>query len=148
MRIIEICGTYLSDNMLSKRKGDIAELKVMLYLEENGYNVLTPFGDKARYDLVAEKDGVFERIQVKYRTLSDGNVLLVDVASNTKVNGCSKRSIYTEDEIDSIIVYCPDTDSLYKLDMDDIRGIKTAISLRVNPKTIAKNMRNASDYEL
>jgi hypothetical protein len=39
--------------------------RVIAGLLASGWSVLTPFEDNAGYDIVAEKDGAFKRIQVK-----------------------------------------------------------------------------------
>lgn len=134
--------------MISKQKGDIAELKVMLYLEENGYDVLMPFGDKARYDVVSEKGGIFERIQVKYVTMKNG-VIKVSLCSNTKIDGKLVKHKYTSGEIDSIIAYCPDNGNLYKLKMSEIKT-NTSVYLRVSDTKTnqTKKINFANDYLL
>lgn len=57
---------------LTKKKGAIAETKMLAYLIERGFNVSIPWGEDIRYDLVSEKEGVFKRIQVKYVTPKNG----------------------------------------------------------------------------
>jgi len=46
-----------------------------------GYKVLLPYGENSRYDMVAEKDNKFLRIQVKYTTPKNG-VLEVNCRSS------------------------------------------------------------------
>jgi uncharacterized protein YqfB (UPF0267 family) len=48
-----------------KALGDRGELLVAQELIERNWNVSFPFGDNARYDIIAEKDRHFCRIQVK-----------------------------------------------------------------------------------
>jgi len=57
---------------ITKQKGDIAEAFVTYLLKEKGFNVLVPWGEDNRYDLVTEKNGIFKRIQVKYATKDNG----------------------------------------------------------------------------
>jgi hypothetical protein len=47
--------------MNSKIIGDVSEAAVIAALLKSGVNVLIPFGDRSRYDVVIEKDGKFER---------------------------------------------------------------------------------------
>lgn len=54
--------------MKSKEKGDLAVAKAISYFVEQGYEVLLPIGDKKKYDLVTEKDGVLKRVQCKFTT--------------------------------------------------------------------------------
>ena len=67
-----------------------------------GYNVLTPYGDCERYDLVADVNGKFLKIQCKTASPQDeeGNVYRFSCRSAHKVNGQMKMTKYGEDEID------------------------------------------------
>jgi len=49
----------------NRQIGATGVARVIVGLLASGWNVLTPFEDSAGYDLVAERDGVFKRIQVK-----------------------------------------------------------------------------------
>jgi len=51
--------------MNSKDVGDVTELKIAADLANKGYNILFPYGENQSYDLVAERDGKFIRIQCK-----------------------------------------------------------------------------------
>ena len=85
--------------MKSKEKGDIAEIKVILYLKEKGYSVLIPFGDNNRYDLVFEKDCEFKRVQVKYVSMKKG-CLNISFSNTTRTLGKNKKRKYNKEEID------------------------------------------------
>ena len=52
--------------MLTKQKGDIALGFAIQHFISNGYEVCLPVGDKRDYDLIVEKDGHLQRVQVKY----------------------------------------------------------------------------------
>lgn len=41
---------------LTKQKGDVAEAYVTYLLKQKGFNVLIPWGEDNRFDLVAEKN--------------------------------------------------------------------------------------------
>ena len=49
-----------------KRKGDLAELKVAADLLERGHAIAFPYGEDSNYDLIVDRDGCLERVQVKY----------------------------------------------------------------------------------
>jgi hypothetical protein len=42
-----------------KAKGDMSTLAIMYGLRENGYDLLVPFGENTRYDLVLDDCGAF-----------------------------------------------------------------------------------------
>ena len=67
----------------TKRKGDLAELRVAHDLLRQGHRVAIPFGEDWDFDLVLYRDsGALERVQVKY-TESDGSVVCVRCRSHS-----------------------------------------------------------------
>jgi hypothetical protein len=68
--------------MHTKLKGDIGELMVAQNLLENGWHVAFPYGENLKYDLVAEKEGIFRRIQVKTVNPRDGALKINCRSSN------------------------------------------------------------------
>jgi PD-(D/E)XK endonuclease len=46
-----------------KAKGDRSTLAIMLALQEVGYEVLLPFGENTRYDLVIDDGMTLKRVQ-------------------------------------------------------------------------------------
>ncbi len=112
--------------MHKKTKGSVAELAVATALVKEGWHVLIPYGENTRYDLVAERGGVFKRIQVKYVTPRRG-VLRVNCQSS---NNWSVRQ-YTAEEIDTLAVYNPDGDTIYFVPVNEIR--KGGMVLRLEP---------------
>ncbi len=51
--------------MHTKLKGDIGELITAQELLKRGWHIAFPYGENHKYDLIAEKEGVMRRIQVK-----------------------------------------------------------------------------------
>ena len=49
----------------SKMKGQLSEARTLYEFQKYGVPVCVPWGDNERYDLIAEFDGKFNRIQVK-----------------------------------------------------------------------------------
>ena len=112
--------------MHKKRKGSIAELAVATRLMKEEWHVLIPYGENTRYDLVAERDGKFVRIQVKYVTPKNG-VLHVNCRSS---NNWSILP-YTAKEIDAIAIYESRTEAVYFVPIGSMR--KSAMVLRLDP---------------
>ena len=54
----------------TKEKGDLGVLKAQLDMFEQGFVILNPVTEHASFDLVAYQDGVFRRIQVKYKSVN------------------------------------------------------------------------------
>lgn len=112
---------------ITKQKGDIAEAFVTYILKENGFNVLVPWGEDNRYDLVTEKNGVFKRVQVKYVTPKDG-------AIEVRVRSCNNYNIihYSPKDIDVIAVYSAKQNKVYFVRLSDIKN-RSVCRLRLSP---------------
>ncbi len=109
-----------------KQKGTLAELAVGQYLIELGWNVLFPVGENTRYDLIAERDGVFKRVQVKYATPKNG---CMDVNCRSSNNWSVLR--YTKNDIDVIAAYNPSSRKIYFIDIDKINN--NLFKIRLEP---------------
>lgn len=94
--------------MHKKTKGSIAEMVVAAKLMEKEWKVLFPFGENCRYDLVAEKDGKFVRVQVKYVTPRNG---ALDVGCKSSNNWNVDK--YTAEQVDFIAVYDSQNKDVY-----------------------------------
>jgi hypothetical protein len=117
-----------------KQKGDFAELKVACDLRRRGYPVSIPFGEEAPYDLVVDRDGRLERIQVKYADRRDRSVVEVRCYSLTIVNGKAKsRTHYTAQTIDWLAVYDVVTDRCFYIPAAELGTGRTAFTLRFSP---------------
>ena len=58
--------------MKPKEKGDLALAQAIAYYMSQNYEVCLPIGDKRDFDLVIEKEGNLQRVQVKYAGLYPG----------------------------------------------------------------------------
>ncbi len=112
--------------MHKKTKGSIAELAVATRLLKEGWHVLLPYGENTRYDLIAEQNGRFVRIQVKYTTPKMG-VLPVNCCSS---NNWSVLQ-YTPAEIDVIAVYNSHDERIYFVPVTQLP--KGHMKLRLDP---------------
>lgn len=112
---------------ITKQKGDIAEAFVTYLLKQNGFNVLIPWGEDNRYDLVSEKNGIFKRIQVKYATSKDGVV-------EVRARSCNNYNIihYSPENIDIIAVYSPTQNKVYFVPLKGIKN-RSVCKLRLVP---------------
>jgi hypothetical protein len=91
--------------MNTKEKGDIALSNSIKYFITNGYEVCLPIGDRRDYDLVIEKNGLLQKVQVKYAGLyRDGRckVGLRITGGNQSFNYSKK---YKANSFDVLFVY-------------------------------------------
>lgn len=87
--------------MNSKQKGDITELEIVLAFTKLGYDVLLPYGDRNRYDLVVDIGNKFIRIQCKAATKKDnGRYYILSCKSSHRKNGKCVSHIYSKEQID------------------------------------------------
>lgn len=86
--------------------------KVAAALFRNGYSVLAPMEDFTGYDLVAEKDGKFYRIQVKTTTKQEENKLYYRFVT---ARGFDKTGKYAKNKVDYIVCYAMDESELFWL---------------------------------
>ncbi len=112
--------------MDKKTKGTVAEMYVAAHLIENGWRVAFPIGENQQYDLIAEKEGRFVRIQVKYADPRKG-ALIVNCRSS---NNWSVLH-YTKKEIDVIAAFNPQNKQIYFIPVKKINH--SALNLRVDP---------------
>jgi hypothetical protein len=133
-----------------KQLGDTAELAVALDLRRRGYRVAFPFGEDCDYDLIVDRDGSLERVQVKH-TRSDGEVVIVRCRSQSLTNGkvrATKR--YTPDTIEWLAVYDATSGRCLYVPASELAGGRSELRLRVTPARNGqrRRIRDAADYAL
>jgi hypothetical protein len=92
--------------MNSKEKGDRAVGQAICYFLSQGYEVCLPIGDKRHYDLIIEKEGVIQRVQVKYAYFSEKKgrcVAALRITGGNQSYNYAKK--YTKDAFDILFVY-------------------------------------------
>lgn len=113
------------------KSGAAAELYVAARLTALGYTVLWPFVTQSRYDLVAERDGVFQKIQVKKATSSrTGNFDYLQA----RLSGKNKQTNtpYKREDVD--VFAFTDMDRIWIASYDEI-GHQTSVCLdSTNPE--------------
>jgi hypothetical protein len=121
----------------------------MLALHDAGFDLLVPFGENTRYDLVVDLDSRLVRVQCKTGRLRNGAVFFATCSAyGHHRNPQTHRRNYA-DQIDYFAVYCPETGGVYLVPIQDVPS-KSSAALRVTPALNgqAKRVRPASSYEL
>ncbi len=129
----------------TKSKGDLGVLKAQVDLFEQGFTICLPQTEHAPFDIVAYKEGVFRRVQVKYRTLGQDGALQVKFA-NCWVDRNGLHIVPVDkNEVDLYCIYCPETDLCYYLEPKKFRS---NVSLRVeaSKNCQTKRVNFASDF--
>ena len=92
-----------------RQQGDAGELSAMSWLVEHGYHVYLPLGHSPDCDMVADRDGRLQRVQVKTsRSWQDGRwaVTLCTRGGNQSWNRVIKR--FSPQRCDSLFVLVAD----------------------------------------
>src|SRR5690348_3729736 len=136
-----------------KALGERSQAIIMYKLLEAGYNVLTPYGDNTRYDLVIEDaNGQFWRVQCKTGWIeADGAYIELATASSyyhTKAGRTGHGRKDYRGQVEYFAVYCPDTGKVYLVPIDHVGITNARLRLVETGNKQSKNVRWAKDYEL
>jgi hypothetical protein len=126
--------------------GHRTEAIVMAALVKRGYRVLTPFGTNQRYDIAIDVGERFLRAQIKTGRLREGTIIFAvkSVRSNTR-----RTYVRTyENEVDLFLIYCPDTDRIYAVPIEEATSSVGALRVAPTANGQAKRIRWASEYEI
>jgi hypothetical protein len=132
--------------MNSKQRGDITVAKILAICLTKGWHVLLPFGDTLRYDLVLERQGIFERIQCKTGWLRDG-VIRFAASSSSLHRKDGKRKSY-RGQIELFGVYCPDNQKTYLIPVNDVGRTEGTLRVRASRNKQHAHIRWAEKYEI
>lgn len=137
----------------TKSAGEYSEVVIAERLLKAGYNVLTPYGDSLRYDLVIEDaDGRFWRVQCKTAWISkDQACLAFNSASNHYHYKGGRTTNARRDyrgQVEYFAVYSPDTDKVYLVPVDHVGTGHGFLRLLPTENNQKKGVRWAKDYEL
>ena len=129
--------------------GDRATFAIMYALRLQGLEILLPFGENTRYDLVTDDGARLSRVQCKSGRLVGGAVMFATCSTyahhpHPKIG----RRDYAG-QIDEFAVFCAELGTVYLIPIADV-PTKTGASLRVEPPRNGqrKNIRLASEYEI
>lgn len=116
-----------------KTVGDVTQAMVLARLVEAGHEVLLPFGENVRYDLVIDHGDRFTRVQCKTGRLMQGAVVFNTCSVNLHHPAARRgdrpyRRGY-RGEADVFGVYCPGTKSVYLVAVDDVGTREAACGL-------------------
>lgn len=127
-------------------KAVLAKAAAIFRLTQQGWNVSAPISEHAPYDLIAEKNGMCKRVQVKHAS-NHGTHLDVSLKSVT-VN-CSETKVRLRQvgDWDAIAIFDPVTTNVYFL-LDSDSNNKNEIRLRLVESRQIKNVKYARDYLL
>lgn len=132
--------------MNTKDKGNIGEAVILSEFTKRGIQVSIPFGDNARYDMIAEFNGKLNKIQIKYTEQESENDSIVCHVSSSTNHTTNKHCDRYVDQVDYIAVYIAPWNESILIPISDCD--KNTICIR---KSIGKNNQKTgihllSDY--
>jgi hypothetical protein len=130
--------------MNTNEKGNLGLAKVICELVKNGYSCFLPFTDTTCVDLIVGNNLMeTKRIQIKYRQPNKKGA--IDVPLETVVNG--KKIPIDRSKIDYYIVYCPDNDKIYYIDLKLIPKVRSFTLRLEKSNQLQSNIRYAFNFE-
>ena len=133
--------------MNSKDKGNIGEALALAEFIKYGIAVSIPYGDNARYDLVADFNGKLNKIQVKYcnQKISENNSITCPCASSTN-HTTNKHYTTYENDVDYFVFYLVEWNELLLVPIEKIGSKKSIIFRKDKPKNNQSNCNLVKDY--
>ena len=119
----------------TKDKGDLAVAKTLAHLLEHGIRCCLPLSEHLPFDLIAVMPDMRtrRRVQVKFRSAYSRGVIVLPF----RANYYDSKRIYAKrvnlDEIDCYTLYCPDTEEIYYLRVDEIAPDAISVTFRIEP---------------
>jgi len=108
---------------MSKKQGELVELRFYLTAYEKGWVVSKPFGDNAKYDFIVDADGKLSRVQVKSTLVLDrGN--RQNRYALVAASGCKNKIAYSNTTIDFLAIYIIPAETWYIIPIEEVEGKK------------------------
>lgn len=118
--------------MITKEKGNIGEAVILSEFVKRGIQCSLPFGDAARYDLIAEFNGKLNKIQIKYcAQITENNSIICPCASSTN-HTTNKHYTTYENDVDYIACYIQPLDKSILIPIKEI-GKQKSVTVRITP---------------
>jgi hypothetical protein len=130
----------------TKRTGEVSELQVLAALARDGHVLAIPFGDNQRYDLLIDRGGVFERVQVKTGRLRTGAVRFQTCSTGSTTD--HRTSVSYKDQVEWFGVYCPENGRCYLVPIGDLPGVEGSLRVEASRNGQTTGVRWASNYEI
>jgi hypothetical protein len=129
--------------------GDRTTLAVIAALDAAGYDVLLPFGENTRYDLVIDDGDRLQRVQCKTGRLRDSAVRFPTCSTYAHHRSATNPRRDYFGQIDYFAVYCRETGSVYLVPIEDLTN-RTSAALRVDParNSQVRRIRPAANYRI
>ena len=118
----------------NRDKGNAGLAVAIAYFGTKGYTVSTPLNDTQWYDLIVEKDGIFQTVQCKFTASKDNSISL-------RSTGGTKGSVYDNVKNHPLdLLFCVDKDiHMYVIPMKDLLEADNVNSIRLRTEPNSNN---------
>ena len=132
--------------MNSKCKGNIGEAMILAEFTKRNIQVAIPFGDNARYDLIADFNGKLNKIQVKYSSqLSENKSFICHTSSSTNHTTNKHQDKYI-DQVDYIAIYIAPWDQSILIPISECDKNVMCFRKEIGKNNQQKGIHLISDY--
>ena len=115
--------------MSRKQTGRIGLSMAINYFTIKGYTVSLPMNDTQWYDLIIEKDGIFETVQCKATETKES---AIDFRSTGGTKGVEYDNIHNHANL--TYLFCVNKDmNMWLIPVKDLEDVKSSIRLRTEP---------------
>jgi len=128
--------------MHTKLKGDIGELIVAKILLQKNWHISFPYGENLKYDLIAEKNGIMKRIQVK-TTMPKNGVLHINCRSS---NNWSVHH-YKSTDFETLAAVDLSNDKVYFIPSEKMGRNLINLRLKATKNSQNKKINFAKDFK-
>lgn len=127
--------------MSRKQTGRVGLSMAINYFTIKGYTVSLPMNDTQWYDLIIEKDGIFETVQCKATETKDD---IIDFRSTGGTKGIEYDNIQNYQDVLTYI-FCVNKDlNMWLIPVKDLKDIKKSIRLRTESTTNGQGFQTCS----
>ena len=132
--------------MNSKSKGNIGEAMILAEFTKRNIQVSLPFGDNARYDMIADFNGKLNKIQIKYSSqLSENDSYICHTSSSTNHTTNKHMDKYIN-QVDYIAVYIAPWNESILIPIQDCDKNVICIRKEIGKNNQQKGIHLLSDY--
>lgn len=132
--------------MNTKTKGNIGEAIILSEFVKRGIQVSIPFGDNARYDLIAEFNGKLNKIQIKYCSSLSETGSITCKTSSSKNHTTNKRLDTYKNDVDYIAFYIQPWNDSCLIPIEDCLGNTFSLRKEKPKNNQSKKIHLVDDY--
>lgn len=136
----------INKNSLSKRIGNLGEIKVISKFVEYDIPVYIPFGDCEKADLIAEFNGKLQKIQVKTSVEAKNGAMNFHLVSSTVHRKNGIKHIYNKNEIDYFACYNIERDKVFLIPVENAPSTQITIRYEQPKNNQTKNIMMESEF--